>query len=62
MEYKKIQSFYETVKKIGKSFCYNLISGDIYAGDGFSSEKKRRGKWDGNISYKENTKTIDNKL
>ena len=64
MEYKKPESFYEIIKGIGKSLYFNFISGNPYAGDGFSSEKKIIGKWDGKISYKkaDKKKTIDNKL
>jgi len=64
MEYKKPESFYEIIKEIGKSFYYNFISGKIYAGDGFSSEKKIVGRWDGKIFYEkaDKKKTIDNKL
>ncbi|GEM_PF-3162940 len=57
MEYKKFQSLYETIKEIGKSFCYNFISGDPYAGDGFSSEKNVIGKWSGRDFYKKEQKT-----
>ena len=64
MEYKKPESFYEIIKEIGKSLYFNFISGDPYAGDGFSSEEKMAGKWDGKISYEkaDKKKIIYNKL
>lgn len=68
MEYKKVQYWYNTIKgaikEIGKSLCYNFISGGPYAGDGFSSKRTTIEKWDGKISYEkvDKKKTIDNKF
>ena len=63
MEYKKPESFYEIVKKIGKSLYFNFISGEPRP-DG-SVYKKNTG-WDPRHSHKkiskEIKKTIDDKV
>ena len=63
MEYKKVQSWYNTIKEIGKSLYFNFISGEPQP-DG-SVYKKDIGwsrRFPNKKNSKETKKTIDNKL